>query len=785
NGNSYRSSPDASSHGDDLTSSTVQVFDIEKRRIILAIRDEEKAVTNVTRIVEEVMRSAQPVIAANELDALLATVTARLSHIHPAYEKVAGRMAMGALYKETPSTFTESIKLSFKERKFGPLCGMSTFNMHIFVADLLRGTILDSAQFSTVYRHSVNALIPYLDAEVVEERDFNLTYDSVLLFRDVYLMRAEGRLLERPQHLYLRISIAVNGPNLIGVRKTYSHLSKGLYIHEPSTMIYAGTTLGQMIPRYSLPFDGRSSMGKFMKLTECSMITYTGGSISLDLTDFPAEGEIVEDRPSTGVSAIVRVFDSVIHRIGKGGDLARGKITMYMEPWHCEIFHFLQSNMRMFTERPIQVRGLFFALWVPDLFLHRVERDENWSLFRPGDVPRLANVWGAEFSDAYQMYEERGLAVQSVRAKDLWTVILDGIMQSGGPSIMFKDAANSKNNLTHIGRLSHGGPAADTILYSSDCETGICATASIVLPAFVSIDGSFNFQLLHRIAKSVTRDLNRVLLLNSYPSMPTTASYILHRSIGIGIVGLADTFVSLRIPYDSEDAIRTSRLIMETIYHGSLQMSCDLVDLYGVYPTFSGSPLSRGVFQFDSWSFDNSGSRYDWDSLRTRIMQRGVVNSQLVLLTDTSSSSRLSSCTEGFEPIVSNVLVKGFASTAYVALNVNLVSELQKLGLWDDAMRHELLQTCGSVQRIERIPSDVRNLFKTAWEVEQKNIVRHAVSRAPFVCQSQSVMMYRESVSPHWLNECLISAWKNGLKTGIYVLRGRPLQPNPAFRLAF
>ncbi|PPQ76655.1 hypothetical protein CVT26_013945 [Gymnopilus dilepis] len=665
------------------------------------------------RILDDVMKSAQPVITANELDTLLASVTARLSYVHPAYEKVAGRMAMGALYKETPSTFSESIKLSFKDH---------------------------SAHFTTMYRQAVNALAPFLDAEIVADRDFDLTYDVVLLFKDVYLMRRAGRLLERPQHLFLRISVAINGPNLNGVRKTYGHLSKGLYIHEPSAMIYAGTTLGQMIPRYSLPFDGKTSMDRFMKLTECSMISYAGGSVSLSVSDYPAEGELVEGRPSTGVPAITRVFDSVIHRIGNGGDLTRGKITMYMEPWHSEIFHFLQSNTKVFAERLAQTRGLFFALWIPDLFLRRVEQGGNWSLFRPGDVPLLTSTLGNEFDEAYQMYEHRRLAVRSIPAKDLWDVILNGIMETG-----------AKSNLAHIGRLRHGGPAADTALFSSSCETGISATASIVLPAFVSVDGTFNYQLLHRIAKSVTRDLNRVLLLNNYPSMPTAASYVLHRSIGIGIIGLADTFIALRLPYESDEALQVGRHIMETIYHGSLDMSCDLVDLYGAYPTFPGSPLSKGYFQFDLWNVEVSNDRYDWNALRMRIMHRGVANAHVVLLTDTASSSRLTSYTEGFDPLLSPVLLKGFACTAYVSLHVGLINELQKLGLWDDAMRQDLLGSCGSVQTIDRIPTVVKTLFKTAWEVKQNAIVRHAVARAPFVCQSQSIMMYRDGPSRHWL----------------------------------
>ncbi|PPQ85958.1 hypothetical protein CVT26_012658, partial [Gymnopilus dilepis] len=541
----------------------IQIFDVEKlqKRIRSVVREGEKEFVDVSRIVNSVMNSASPVVVAGELDHLLAGVTARLSHIHPAYDKVAGRIAMGSIYKETPPLFSTSIRLMLQTQ---------------------------SIQFTSIYKESVNALLPYLDCEIVEKNDFDFAYDSVVLFRDVYLMRDAGRLLERPQYLFMRIAVSVNGTNLAAVRRTYVDLAKGLYIHEASTMINAGTMLAQVVARHSLPFSGQSTMDKFIKLTECSMICYGGGSVAIGASEFPAEGEVVDGRSSNGLRAISRVFDNIVHRVGKGPAFSRGKITIYVEPWHSEMYRFLEGNAKAFFEHQPHARGLYFALWIPDLFMDRVRSGENWSLFRPGDVPGLASSWGEDFNMKYRNYESRGLAAHTVSAKALWDTIVDGILRTGGPSIMFKDSVNgeSKSNLVHVGTLTFGGIAADTALTASSNETGICATASLVLPAFVSTDGTFDYQLLHRTVTSITQDLNRILLINSYPSMPATASYLASRCIGIGIVGLADAFIDLRLPYDSDKAVQTGRNIMETVYHAALQTSCDLVEVYGAYPTF-------------------------------------------------------------------------------------------------------------------------------------------------------------------------------------------------------
>ncbi|PPQ97598.1 hypothetical protein CVT26_002397 [Gymnopilus dilepis] len=698
------------------------------------------------------MDLASPVIMANELDHLLASVAAKLSHIHPAYDRIAGRIAMGCIYKETPPLFSSSVRLMLHSQ---------------------------SIQFTTMYRESVSALLPYLDAEIVERNDFEFAYsDSVLLFRDVYLLRDGARLLERPQHLFMRLSVAINGTNLVAVRQTYIDLAKGLCTYDPSTMINAGTMLAQMIPHHSLPFFGQSTMDKFIKLTECSMISYGGGSIAIGASEFPAEGEVVDGRTSNGLRAITRVFDNIIHRVGKTPALSRGRITVFVEPWHSEIYCFLQDNTRTFFERQAHARGLYFALWIPDLFMSRIESGATWSLFRPGDVPGLASSWGENFTEKYEAYEKTGLAVRTVPAKELWDAIVNGLLKTGGPSIMFKDSVNAKSNLTHAGTLTFGGIAADTALTTSSKETGICCNGSVVLPAFVSEDGTFDYQLLHRTVQSITHDLNRILLINNYPSMPAAASYVSSRCIGVGVVGLAEVFIDLRIPYDSEKAIETGRFIMETIYHAALQTSCDLVDVYGVYPTFQGSPLSKGYLQFDLWKIKVSNDRYDWDELRHRVMKRGVVNAQLILLTDTTSSSRLTSFTEGFEPLPSTVLVKGFSLSSYVSLNARLVRDLQKLGLWNEDVRLKLLKFCGSMRSIPNIPADIRNIYKTVWELEEGFVLRHAVSRAPFVCQSQSITLYSSAPSEVWLSRSIFSAWKDGLKTGIYRLHGgRPPVP--------
>ncbi|PPR04177.1 hypothetical protein CVT26_003817 [Gymnopilus dilepis] len=699
-------------------------------------------------IIDSVIRLAHPVVTTDELDRSLAFNCARLSYLHPAYDVVGGRIEMGRLHKETPATFGECVRELMNTRMCCP-----------------------TPTLTSRYLHSVHLFLPSLEAMIVEERDFNFTYDAVLALEDNYLLRSGERVLERPQYMFMRLSVVSSADNLVAISETYEQLSQKLYFYGSTAMIYAGTTLGQMVPSFSLRFDTDDDAGRLDTLTQCAMINYGGGSVGLGIFDYPPNGSEQALTDTGGLRLLLRLLHDMSKRIGGSASQGRGRITAYIQPWHPELYVFLNECKRMTRETFVQTRGLFYGVCIPDIFMRRVDEHGIWSFFNPADVPDLMNAHGSAFDDLYCMYENQNLATNTLPALDVWNAILLAEMEALGPAIVFKDAMNKKSNLAHEGCINFAGQAADSVLPSSVGETAICNTASIALPAFVLEDKTFDHERLHDVVKTVTRSLNRMMALNSFPSLASAISYVRHRALGIGVMGFAEALINMRMGFESTEAMETGRSITETIYHAALEASCDLVGVYGIHPSFPGSALSLGKFQFDLWDVPASSKKYDWEALRVRIQEIGTANGQLVMMSDTTGCARLSGYTEACEPLLSNLMSKRSGSDNYLALNPLLVRDIQRLGLWTEELRLKLMLSRGSVRFLYELPSDLRKLYKSAWEIDVDLLLQHAIFRGPFVCQSQSVILYKERPCKYWLSNALFLGWKGGLKTGLFLLR--------------
>ncbi|KDR72121.1 hypothetical protein GALMADRAFT_229233 [Galerina marginata CBS 339.88] len=640
----------------------------------------------------------------------LAQATAQLAIIHPTYEKVAGRILVGRIHKETPDSFSK------------------------YLAELTSGR---SKILSDKFVHAAKSLMSFLEPALVTARDFELSYSSVRAMEQCYLLRKDTRLVERPQYMYMRIAVAIHGQELPAIIQTYNMLSCMYYVHSSPTMSNCGTAKAQLTQSFALPFDGSTEHGVSRSMQQIMSLTGGGGNVGISLANVPASGGIA---------------------------------TVFIEPWHPDILKFLELQ-EQFDLDCSRGRAVFFGLWVPDLFMTRIIARQQWSLFDPEEVPELTKACGDSFNLLYTVYEGRGLARRSVSAHDIWIRILEVQRRTGGPYLVYKDHSNRKSNQRHLGTVTQSTLCADLMQYSSTYETSVCNTATVVLPLFVTKDGEFEFAFLHSVVKVIVRNLNRIGLIARYPSPTAAFGYSRNRSIGIGILGLADVFIALRLPYDSHAAILTSRLILETIYHAAMEASCELVEEYGIYPTFMGSPLSNGQFQFDLWEEPVSNVRYNWDALRQKIRSQGVANSEVVVLMSTGDITQVAGYSEGCEPSIGNLFVRILHKERYAALSPCLVGDLEREGLWNENIRLQLMTDRGSVQSILPLPLWIKSLYKTAWEINPRIVVNHAVARGPFVCQSQSLTLYVDSNTADTLDSLYFYAWRRGLKTGLYYLR--------------
>jgi ribonucleoside-diphosphate reductase alpha subunit len=687
-----------------------------------------------------------------ELDNLAAETAASMATIHPDYALLAARVAVSNLHKETDKSFHKVVQdlYDYVDPKTGERAGL--------IGDETYRIILENKE--------------KLDSAIIYDRDFGFDYFGFKTMERSYLMRMNGRVAERPQHLFMRVSVGIHGEDIEAALETYNLMSERWFIHATPTLFNAGSPKPQLSSCFLLSMTSDSIHGIFETLQRCALISQSAGGIGLSIHNIRATGSYIKGTGGTsnGIVPMLRVFNDTARYVDQGGGKRKGAFAVYLEPWHADVFDFLELKKNHGKEE-MRARDLFYALWIPDLFMERVEKDADWSLFDPSEAPGLYEVHSGEFDALYHQYEAEKRQRKTVKARDLWNAILESQIETGTPYILYKDAANSKSNQKNLGTIRSSNLCTEIIEYTSPDEVAVCNLASLALPKFVE-DGQFNFEKLFEITQVATRNLNKVIDINYYPIPEARNSNMRHRPIGLGVQGLADAFILMRYPFDSPEARQLNRDIFETIYFAAMTESCALAERDGAYSSFKGSPLSNGEFQFDLWGVKPS-KRWDWDGLRKRIMTSGVRNSLLVAPMPTASTSQILGNNECFEPYTSNLYTRRTLSGEHIVVNKHLMRDLVRLGLWDGEMREAIMAANGSIQHIQEIPEEVRALYKTAYEISQKVIIDMSADRGAFICQSQSLNVFMEAPTFAKLSSMHFYAWKKGLKTGMYYLRSK------------
>jgi ribonucleoside-diphosphate reductase alpha chain len=686
-------------------------------------------------------------ITTKAIDNLLAETASVLASEHPDYAKLAARIAVSSLHKET-TTFYQTMKMLYKE-------GYISDDFIQVVKQ--NGTVIESA-------------IKY-------DRDFDFDYFGYKTLEKSYLLKINGKIVERPQHLFMRVAIGVCGSDLDKVFELYDLMSQGYYTHATPTLFNAGTKRPQMSSCFLISMEDDSIDGIYNTLKECALISKHAGGIGLHVHNVRAQGSHIKgtNGTSNGIIPMLKVFNETARYVDQGGGKRKGSIAIYIEPWHADIEAFLDLKKNTGKEE-FRARDLFLALWVPDLFMKRVEADQDWSLMCPNECPDLSDSVGDAFEKLYTKYEKEGKVRKTIKAREIMMRIMESLSETGVPYILFKDAANLKSNQQNIGVIKSSNLCTEILEVSTPEETAVCNLASICLPKFiVEKKGKkyFDFDKLIEVVKVSTRNLNFVIDKNFYPTEKTKRSNMRHRPIGIGVQGLADVFYALGYAYDSQEAKELNKEIFEAMYFGACTSSMELAKEHGAYETFQGSPASQGKLQFDLWGV-NPSEKYDWNSLKEEIKQHGMRNSLLIAPMPTASTSQIFGNTEAFEPVTSNIYKRQTLAGEFIVVNKYLVRDLQKLNLWNGVIRDKIISENGSVQNIPEIPANVKEVYKTVWEMSQKVIIDLAADRGPFICQSQSMNLYFAKPNFGAMNSALFYGWKKGLKTGSYYTRSRP-----------
>jgi len=692
-------------------------------------------------------------ITTEELDNLSAEVSAYMTSVHPDYARLAGRIAVANLHRSTSDSFTETIeKLWGFKNEF-------TGEHQPLVSEEFYGYVM---QFKD-----------RISTEIAYSRDFEFDYFGFKTLERSYLLKVSGKIVERPQHLFMRVALGVQPNNIEEAIKTYHLISEGWFTHASPTLFNAGTNKAQMSSCFLLTMKEDSIEGIYETLKQCALISQSAGGIGLSIHNIRAKGSFIKgtNGTSNGIVPMLRVFNDTARYVDQGGGKRKGAFAIYLEPWHADIEDFLELKKNHGKEE-LRARDLFYALWVNDLFMKRVELDADWTLFCPNKAPGLADTYGAKFEEMYLKYEAENRGHKTVKARDLWYKIIQSQIETGSPFMLYKDHANEKSNQKNLGTIKSSNLCTEIMQYTSDKEIAVCNLASIALPMFVK-DGAFDHKKLYDVTYQVTRNLNRIIDLNYYPVEEARYSNMKNRPIGIGVQGLADAFFKMRMPFDSEAARNLNKDIFETIYFASLSSSCDLAKEQGHYESYKGSPISNGVLQHDMWGVKPS-ERWDWNALRARIKQFGVRNSLLMAPMPTASTSQILGNNECIEPITSNMYTRRVLSGEFAVVNKHLVRDLIKLGIWNDEMKDRIIAHNGSVQYIAEIPQEFKDLYKTVWEIKQKSILEMAADRGAYIDQSQSLNIHMEDTNFGKLSSLHFAAWKLGLKTGMYYLRTRP-----------
>lgn len=716
-------------------------------KLVYGLAVDEK---DVIEIAKKVIQGIYDNVTTTELDNLAAETAAAYTTVHPDFAVLAARIAVSNLHKNTLKSFSKTAKLLYDyidpvTNTYAPLLSKETYD---------------------IIRKNADAI----DSSIIYDRDYNFDYFGFKTLERSYLIRTNGKITERPQHLFMRVAIGVHKEDLAAAIETYNLMSEKWFIHATPTLFNAGTPKPQMSSCFLLSMTEDSISGIFDTLKRCALISQSAGGIGLSIHNVRATGSYIKGTGgiSNGIIPMLRVYNDTARYVDQGGGKRKGAIAVYLEPWHADIFDFLDLRKNHGKEE-MRARDLFPALWIPDLFMQRVEENADWSLFDPNEAPGLYDTYGDEFAALYQQYEQEGKFRRQVKARELWNAILEAQIETGTPYICYKDAVNEKSNQKNIGVIRSSNLCTEIMEFTNAGEVAVCNLASLALPRYVAENG-FDFQKLYEVTKIVTRNLNKVIDGNYYPVPETQNSNFRHRPIGLGVQGLADVFLLLRMPFESEEARQLNKDIFETIYYAAMESSMELAKEQGAYESFKGSPLSEGKFQFDLWNVEPS-DRWDWADLRKDVMEFGVRNSLLVAPMPTASTSQILGNNECFEPYTSNVYNRRVLSGEFVVVNKHLLKDLIELNLWDAQMKNRLIAENGSVQNIEEIPTDLKELYKTVWEIKQKTIIDMAADRGAFICQSQSLNLFMAEPNMAKLTSMHFHSWKSGLKTGMYYLR--------------
>ena len=706
---------------------------------------------NTVDIAKKVINGIYDGVTTVELDNLAAETAASLTTSHPDYAKLAARIAISNLHKTTSKSFSNTMKRLYT---------------YIDPKTDKNASLISKEAYGVIKKNAA-----LLDSTIIYDRDFSYDYFGFRTLERSYLIKLDGKPVERPQHMLMRVAVGIHMDDIDSVIETYTLLSEKWFTHATPTLFNAATPKPQMSSCFLLTMKDDSIDGIYDTLKQTAKISQSAGGIGLSIHNVRATGSYIKgtNGVSNGIVPMLRNFDMTARYVDQGGGKRKGSFAIYLEPWHADVFDFLDLKKNHGKEE-LRARDLFYALWIPDLFMKRVENNEEWSLFCPNEAPGLADCYGDEFEKLYEKYEREGKFRKQIKAQDLWFEIMESQMETGTPYMMYKDAANKKSNQKNLGTIKSSNLCTEIIEYTSPDEVAVCNLASLALPKFVE-DGIFDHQKLYEVTYTAAKNLNKVIDRNYYPVPEAEYSNKKHRPIGLGIQGLADTFLLLRMPFESEEARGLNKDIFETMYFAAMTASKDMAIDEGPYETFKGSPVSKGIFQFDMWGVSPGSDRWDWTSLKKEVKKHGVRNSLLMAPMPTASTSQILGNNETFEPYTTNIYNRRVLSGEFIVVNKHLLRDLVELGLWNDSMKNKLIQDNGSVQAIPEIPQNIKDLYKTVWEISQKAIIDMAADRGAYVCQSQSMNIHLKDPNFGKLTSMHFYAWKAGLKTGMYYLR--------------
>jgi ribonucleoside-diphosphate reductase alpha subunit len=715
---------------------------------------------NYSSLIIKVIDQLYDGISTTKIDELTAEQCATLSTLHPDYITLASYITVSNNHKNTSDSFYDAMKTLYENKN-------GKFVHSPLVSHELMKVV-------TEYKEVFESMIQY-------KRDYLIEYFGLKTLEYSYLMKINGKIIERPQHMWLRVAIGIHGDDLKKIKETYDLMSQKYFTHATPTLFNAGTPRPQLSSCYLIAMEEDSLGGIFNTLSDCAHISKWAGGIGLHIHNIRAKGSLIAgtNGSSTGIVPMLRVFNSTARYVDQGGR-RNGSFAIYLEPWHADICDFLELKKNHGDEE-LKARDLFYALWIPDLFMRKVKANEEWCLFSPSECPGLSDMCGNDFDSLYHHYESEKREKGKINARDLWFKIMDSQMETGTPYLLYKDACNKKSNQQNLGVIKSSNLCTEIVQYSDDTETAVCNLASIALNKFVkpaTTDSNgvpcYDFEALHAVTKIVTYNLNRIIDINYYPTEKTKKSNMRHRPIGIGVQGLADVFMMMNCAFSSREAKELNKQIFETMYHAALESSMELAKLHGPYETFQGSPASDGILQFDMWECDPGTTRYDWTALKASVVEHGLRNSLLLAPMPTASTSQILGNNEAFEPITSNIYTRRTMAGEFIVMNKYLMRELIDMGLWNERLKNNIIANRGSVQHLTQLSEHVRNKYKTVWEIPMKDVIDMSADRAVFICQSQSLNLWMEEPNYKSLTSMHFYAWSKGLKTGLYYLRRKP-----------